>query len=84
MNKVNPDMIVVARESRELTQGALAGKLSITQATLSKYETGMLTVSDDHLSALARVLDYPDEFFSQEDQVRWVGSGCMYNRNGSR
>lgn len=80
MNKVNPDMIVIARESRELTQEALAAGLSIKQATLSKYETGMLSVSEEHRSALARLLEYPEEFFSQEDQVRWVGSGCMYNR----
>lgn len=80
MTNVNPDMIVIARESRELTQGALAGMLSITQATLSKFETGTLTVGDKHLAAVAKVLEYPVGFFAQEDQVRWVGSGCMYNR----
>lgn len=80
MKRVNPDMIVVARESRELTQERLAAMLSCTQATLSKYETGALLVSDEHLAALARALEYPEEFFFQEDQVRWVGSGCMYNR----
>ena len=80
MRRVNPDMIVVARESRELTQGQLAAKLSLGQPTLSKYETGTLVVSDEHLAALAIALEYPEEFFFQQDQVRWVGSGCMYNR----
>ena len=80
MTKVNPEMIVVAREARELTQEKLASLLSLAQATLSKYETGALSVSDEHLHALAKVLKFPEEFFAQEDQVRWVGSGCMYNR----
>lgn len=80
MKRVNPEMIVVARESRELTQERLVNMLTFNQATLSKYETGALLVSDEHLSALARALDYPEDFFFQEDQVRWVGSGCMYNR----
>lgn len=80
MRKVNPEMIVVGRESREMTQEHLARLLMISQATLSKYETGALLVGDEHLTALSKVLAYPEEFFYQEDQVRWVGSGCVYNR----
>lgn len=79
---VNPEMLVVARESRGLTQEALyeLTQRAIKQATISKYETGVLPVSDEHLSILVKALDYPEQFFLQDDPVRWVGSGCMYNR----
>ena len=80
MARVNGDMIVIARESRELTQERVAGLLSVTQATLSKYETGALAVSDEHLAALSKELAYPEAFFLLDEQVRWTGSGCMYNR----
>ena len=80
MKSVNPEMLIVARESRGLTQSALAGIASISQATLSKYETGTTPVSDEHLAILEKKLEYPAAFLQQEDPIRWVGSGCMYNR----
>jgi Zn-dependent peptidase ImmA (M78 family)/DNA-binding XRE family transcriptional regulator len=78
--RVNPEMLVLARESRGLTQTALASAVAVTQATLSKYESGVLAVADEHVLLLAKVLDYPVEFFYQFDQVWWTGSGCMYHR----
>ena len=80
VRRVNNDMIALARESRGLTQTALAIAVGMTQATLSKYENGTLRVAEDHLSELAKVLDYPEEFFYQPGPVRWTGSGCMYHR----
>lgn len=80
MNDVNSEMIVLARESRGMTQTALAAALKVTQATLSKFEAGLLAVGEDHVFTLSKVLDYPQEFFYQTDQIRWTGSGCMYHR----
>jgi Zn-dependent peptidase ImmA (M78 family)/DNA-binding XRE family transcriptional regulator len=78
--RVNHEMIVLARESRGITQTALASAIAVTQATQSKFETGALVIGDEHLSMTAKVLHYPEEFFYQTDQVRWNGSGCMYHR----
>lgn len=78
--RVNPEMLVLARETRGITQNSLAKAVSIAQATLSKFETGALAVGDECLSRLAKVLNYPEEFFYQPDPVRWVGSGCIYHR----
>ncbi|MDX2042021.1 MAG: XRE family transcriptional regulator [Acidobacteriota bacterium] len=60
---VNPAMIVLARESRGITQLDLAEHLSITQGHLSKLETGYLNVSPDMLTALAKELNFPESFF---------------------
>lgn len=78
--RVNHEMIALARESRGMNQTALAEAINVRQASLSKFETGMLPVGYDHIRALANVLHYPEEFFYQTDPVRWTGSGCMYHR----
>jgi transcriptional regulator with XRE-family HTH domain len=66
MPRVNGEMIVIGRESPEMTQDHLARLLGIAQATLSKYETGALVVSDEHLAALSRALAYPEEFLARK------------------
>ena len=78
--KFNPEMIVLAREARGLTQQQLAEALAVTQATQSKLESGNLAIGEDYIDRLSKVVAYPPEFFYQADVVRWTGSGCMYNR----
>lgn len=68
-NVVNPSMIVLARESRGLTQSELASKLKIGQGHLSKIENGLLDISDNILSDLAKILHYPKKFFFKNAQV---------------
>ena len=53
-NNVNPTMIVLARQSRGLTQTELASRLHCQQGTISKIEQGDLGVSNDMLEALSR------------------------------
>jgi Zn-dependent peptidase ImmA (M78 family)/transcriptional regulator with XRE-family HTH domain len=81
MNKtVNPKMIELARESRGFTQSELARAAGVSQGKVSKYENGMLGVSADDLKMIARILDYPEVFFYQTDDVKGAGSSCMYHR----
>lgn len=42
------------REDRDLTQGKLAAVLHVSQATYSRYESGLLDVPSAALIALAR------------------------------
>ena len=60
---VNHEMIVLARESRGLTQAQVATKIGVTQVTISKVEKGLGQVSDVLLGGLIRHLDYPADFF---------------------
>lgn len=83
MNKVNPDMIVLARESRGLTQSALASLLSVTQAAISRMESGLLSVSPAMLKELSKALGYPDHFFLLDEKIYGPGisgMGIIYHR----
>lgn len=84
MNKVNPEMITVAREARGITQSQLAERMGIQQATVSKYESGLLGISDEHLVLVVKELDFPESFFLQTDSVFGFGSACFYHRKRTR
>lgn len=79
-NSVSPEMLILARETRGLTQSELAEASNISQGTISKYEGGLLYVSEEHLQKIASVLDYPLSFFFQANQLYGFGSHCTYHR----
>jgi Zn-dependent peptidase ImmA (M78 family)/DNA-binding XRE family transcriptional regulator len=68
--EVNPMMVMLARESRHLTQSALARALHVRQGTLSKIENGQIQPSPQLLKALADFLSYPAELFFEEEPFR--------------
>jgi Zn-dependent peptidase ImmA (M78 family)/DNA-binding XRE family transcriptional regulator len=80
MTRPNPEMVVLAREARGMTQAELAVALDTTQAYVSKYESGFLKIPENVLDSLCRILKYPPEFFFQTDQVYGCGSSCFYHR----
>lgn len=65
MNAVNPQAILLARESRGLTQSELSSKMALSQGTLSKYETGQMSVPKVDLVKFSSVLNFPTSFFTQ-------------------
>jgi Zn-dependent peptidase ImmA (M78 family)/transcriptional regulator with XRE-family HTH domain len=77
---VNPEMITVARESRGMNQEQLAKAMEVSQSKLSKYENGMLAVSDDDASALSAVLGYTPDLFVQDSDKLGAGSVCIHHR----
>ena len=60
---INPDMIVLARESRGLSQKELAELLEVTQGYLSKIENGFLVITERLLTDVMAALRYPEKFF---------------------
>ncbi len=77
---VNPNMVILGRESRGLSQTELANKLNVTQGRISKIEMGLLPVPDDLLTLLSEVLDYPKHFFLQEGSIKGVGIAEIFHR----
>jgi Zn-dependent peptidase ImmA (M78 family)/transcriptional regulator with XRE-family HTH domain len=61
--QLNPKMIVLARESRGITQTELADRLQISQGKFSKIENGLARVSLHMMERLIHFLKYPKEFF---------------------
>ena len=76
----NPEMLILARESRGLSQTDLAKLLSIAQGTISKIESGLLLPSADLLKVAAERLDYPDDFFAQNDRIFGFNSTVFFHR----
>lgn len=66
-------MITVARESRGLTQSQLSSIVpKLNQGNLSKFEKGLLEISDEALEGISIALDYPKSFFYTEPKPFFV------------
>jgi Zn-dependent peptidase ImmA (M78 family)/DNA-binding XRE family transcriptional regulator len=76
----NPEMLVLARECEGVTQSQLAKSVSMAQGSVSKIESGMLGITEEQLTAIAKELDFPTSFFFQADSVYGYGSSCYYHR----
>ena len=76
----NPDMLVIARKSRGMTQGDLANALSMTSSHLSKIEGGMKPFPEAKLSNLCNILKYQDKFFFRNDRFLGMGPAFVYHR----
>src|SRR6056297_2170033 len=78
--RVNPKMIELGREARELTQTKLATLLNISQAQLSKIEQGLKSVETELVAKLSKALDFPENFFLQDHRIYVPGIGFDRNR----
>ncbi len=79
-NTGNPQMVILARESRGLGQKALADALAVSQGTISKIETGLIPLSDEMIEMLSEVLNYPSHFFQQEGSITGIGIAEVFHR----
>lgn len=80
----NPDMLVLARQSRGYSQTELAQLLSITSGWLSKVESGIKDITPDMLEKIARILDYPVTFFYKNARVYGPGISDLFHRSRSK
>ena len=62
----NREMLVLARQSRGLTQTELAHKLDVSQAQISKIENGLDAPDSRLIERYAVALDYRPSFFFQK------------------
>jgi Zn-dependent peptidase ImmA (M78 family)/transcriptional regulator with XRE-family HTH domain len=80
---VNPEMVVLAREARRMTQGELAKRLPCSQGKVSKIESGLLPVTDELLRSLSISLNFPEAFFLQQERRLGVGASEYFHRKKS-
>src|ERR1700676_2393566 len=61
----NPDMLILDRQYRAMSQGELAERVKgvLNQPRLSRIENGLYSPSTEELAALARALSVRTEFF---------------------
>ncbi len=78
--QLNPQMVILARQSRGLTQLELASQMKVGQATVSKIEAGLVQPTEEELDALATALRYPVHFFTQKRRIVGAGISELYHR----
>ena len=66
----NADMMNVARRARGLPQAQLAAALKLSQAQISKIETGRMVPDDDFVGRLAALLRFKPSFFFRTASLR--------------
>lgn len=69
MLNINSEMLVVARQLRQMTQDDVCHRADISQGILSKAENGLRELQEDILERLALVYDLPMSFFYRESDV---------------
>jgi Zn-dependent peptidase ImmA (M78 family)/transcriptional regulator with XRE-family HTH domain len=65
----NPEMLLLARQLRTLSQAEVADRSGVSQAQISKVEHGLSDPSSETVAKLANALGLPDSFFSQLDRL---------------
>ena len=75
---IYPSSIKIARESRGLSQSDLSKLIGVTQATLSRFEKGVLDVTPDAVKKIGEALSYPESFFERD--IRCVGESSLFYR----
>lgn len=76
----NPEMLVIARKARGLTQQQVASRLSMGQPNYSKIEAGMVSAPDEMIEKLPEALHYPKDFFFKTGRFLGIGPTVIYHR----
>lgn len=77
---MNPRMLSLLRESRGLSQSALARAAEIPQAAISRAENGLAELDPARIRAIAGALGYPAEAFDWADEILGFGSASFHHR----
>ena len=77
--RINPAMIVVARESRGWTQSDLAEALGVKTPAVCKYELGTLNPGLD-ITRIADALKFDQRFFEQDTRLVGLGGDFLYRK----
>lgn len=88
VDTAQPRMLVLARESRSMTQVELAEAMTaldgpggrVSQGYVSRAEAGRLSVTGDRLELYARAVGYPARLLCLTEQEVGAGPGLVHHR----
>lgn len=69
MSEINPKQITFARVRRRLTKAQLAKELDVTSRSLQNYETGASAPDLETLAKIAKLLNFPQQFFFLDEDM---------------
>ena len=84
MNEVNPSQITFARVRRRQTKAQLAKALGVTSRSIQNYESGASAPDADTLAKLAKLLNFPQQFFFIEEKMPVIGEHAASFRSLSK
>ncbi|MCI1728596.1 MAG: ImmA/IrrE family metallo-endopeptidase [Chiayiivirga sp.] len=79
--KLNPEMVILAREYQGLTQEEVAEKSGLTQPRIARVEAGIgAELSEEELNSLFAALAFPREFFYLNEARFGYGTSSIFTR----
>jgi len=73
-------MITLMREAKGWNQTDLARKTNLSQAVISRLETGALDMTSERRDVLATALDCPPEIFEKQPTLPGLAISCLHHR----
>lgn len=67
--KINPKMLILAREARGLSQVELATKIKSSQVNITRWELGSVGINEEAFKKVQKVLQFPKNFFVQTTEI---------------
>ncbi|ALJ29441.1 XRE family transcriptional regulator [Stenotrophomonas acidaminiphila] len=84
MYEINPKQIAFARVRRRLTKAQLSKEIGVTSRSLQNYESGASAPDLETLAKIARVLNFPEQFFYIEENMPEVSGHAVSFRKLSK
>lgn len=82
---LNNEMVVLAREYKNMTQEQLAREIFVTQATIAKIEGGLSPdISEGIIERIGKALNFPTDFFYLSEERFNFGSSSYYYRKRAK
>lgn len=73
MSEINPSQITFARVRRRFSKAQLAKEVGVTSRSIQNYESGTSVPEPETLEKIAKLLDFPQQFFFLEEDMPTIG-----------
>lgn len=84
MSEINPSQITFARVRRRLTKAQLAKELSVTSRSIQNYEAGTSAPDSETFAKMAKLLNFPQQFFFIEEPMPTIAEHAASFRSLSK
>lgn len=84
MSEINPSQITFARVRRRLSKAQLAKEIGVTSRSIQNYESGTSTPESETLEKIAKLLDFPQQFFFLEEEMPTISEHAASFRSLSK
>lgn len=84
MLEINPSQITFARVRRRFTKAQMAKELGVTSRSIQNYETGTSTPDAETLEKIAKLLNFPQQFFLIDEKMPVIAEHAASFRSLSK